>query len=79
MTISSLLIICILGLGCLLCCHLLKEKIALGKENQRNEKTNKNPHVFSQTAFEILHKSRQNINSEEQTSRIPLTRNPAFL
>lgn len=29
------------GLGCLLCCYLLKEKIALGKENQHNEKTNK--------------------------------------
>lgn len=37
MTISSLLIICIVGLGCLLCCYLLKEKIALGKENQHTQ------------------------------------------
>lgn len=40
---------------------------------------NKKPHVFSQTAFEILHKDRENINSEKQTNRIPLTRNPTFL
>lgn len=79
MTISSLLIICIVGPGCCLCCYLLKEKIALGKENQCNEKTNKTSRVFSPTAFENVHKGRQNINSEKGASRIPLTRNSAFL
>lgn len=65
------------GLSSLL--SFIERKIALGKENQCNEKTNKNLHVFSQTAFEILHKGRQNIKIlRNKEAEFPLLANRHF-